>query len=546
MPDTILPLSVPIAKEIVDVNVVEEMQGSYNPYVFSVITNRAIPDIRDGLKPVQRRLLYAMLKMGANPSSPHKKSARVVGETMGKYHPHGDASIYDALVRMGQPFARFFCFVDPQGNFGSLDDPPAASRYTECRLSDKGLLMLDGLGESSVEFSTAYDGEGTEPVCMPARLPALICNGSSGIAVGMSTTVLPHNPGEVLETCITLLDMLPMPKRISKKTPPITQQVFGMPPKELLELPVDALDAVTPSAYITPPNVETFLTEEMSAKLLDSLPAPDFPSGGHIQNTSELSEAFSKGKGVIRVRAKISVEKEGRKKFLIVSELPHLVGPEKIVSQIKKLVQDDKLPEVSGVYDFSDRKNGMRIQIDITSKTKPENVIKSMWKHTLLESSYHINNVVLSNGKPITASTPTLLTQWLYHRLETTARQTFHRRKEDLKRQHILEGYLMAIGNIDNVIKVCRSRLTDRVKVEQLQTKIGVTKTQAEHILDMQLKRIGELDAEKLEKDISTLKRRIRKSGVILGSDKGLKQEIREQLKADSLEHAVPRKALLV
>ena len=309
------------AREVVDVPVADELSESFLAYSLSVITSRAIPDVRDGLKPVQRRILWSMLQMGIRPGTPFRKSARIVGDTMGRYHPHGDSAIYDTLVRMGQDFSRMLPFIDPQGNFGSLDDPPAASRYTECRLAEAAMDMVRELDEDTVDFRSTYDGEGEEPTVLPAAVPNIIVNGTSGIAVGMATNMAPHNLREVAE-----LIRLVMTKRRPKPT-------------------ID--------------------------EMMKVLPGPDFPSGGTVVNDG-LREAYQTGRGSFRIRAKAEPEQITRsRQALVVTELPYLVGPERVISKVQELVNNGRLAGIAGISDLSDMK-GLRIQIDLKPGIKPQ------------------------------------------------------------------------------------------------------------------------------------------------------------------------------
>lgn len=364
------------AREIVDVPVAEEMSESFLAYSLSVITSRAIPDVRDGLKPVQRRILWSMLQMGARPGTPFRKSARIVGDTMGRYHPHGDSAIYDTLVRMGQDFSRMLPFIEPQGNFGSLDDPPAASRYTECRLSGAAIDMVSELDEDTVDFRPTYDGEGEEPVVLPAAIPNIIVNGTSGIAVGMATNMAPHNLREVAE-----LIRLVMSKRRPK------------------------------------PTIDEMLTV---------LPGPDFPSGATVVN-DDLREAYKTGRGSFRVRANAHIEQINRsRQAIIVTELPYLVGPERVISKVQELANNGKLAGIAGIADLSDMA-GLRIQIDLKPGVKPQVALSDLYRLTPLEETFGINNVVLVDGVPTTLGIYDLCRCYIAHRLEVIVRRTQYR-----------------------------------------------------------------------------------------------------------------------
>ena len=352
--------SVP-ARYVDDVPVADEMSDSFLAYALSVITSRAIPDVRDGLKPVQRRVLYSMLQMGLRPGTPYRKSARVVGDTMGRYHPHGDAAIYDTLVRMGQDFSRMVSLVDPQGNFGSLDDPPAAARYTECRLSVEAMYMVGELDENTVDFRPTYDGDATEPVVLPAALPNLLVNGTAGIAVGMATNMLPHNLAETAQAIELVMSKQSSPKSGSNQ------------------------EASSPGSAVRGRPKSRRSPRPSTDELMEVVPGPDFPGGGVVLADDGLRRAYDTGRGSVRVRARISVEQvTRRRKAITVTELPHLVGPERVVSKISELANAGRLPGVSGVADLTDME-GLRLQIDLKPDVKPSAVLSELYRLTPLE-----------------------------------------------------------------------------------------------------------------------------------------------------------------
>ena len=459
----------PYARDVVDVSVADEMSESFLAYSLSVITARAIPDVRDGLKPVQRRILYSMLNMGIRPDTPHRKSARVVGDTMGNYHPHGDSAIYETLVRMGQDFARNITLIDPQGNFGSLDDPPAAPRYTECRLTEAAMEMLDELGEDTVEFRPTYDGESTEPECLPARLPNLLVNGTSGIAVGMATNMASHNLREVYEAII-----LVMTKRRPKPT-------------------VD--------------------------DLMDVLPGPDFPSGGIIIDDG-IRAAYETGRGSFRIRARAEVEPlTARRQAIVVTELPHMVGPEKVVGKVKELVLADKVAGISDIKNLSDRKSGLRIQIECKAGVNAQAVLHQLYRLTPLEETFAINNVVLVNGVPTTVSLYDLCRHYIEHRLDVIVRRTTFRLERAQDRLHIVEGLIIALDNIDEVVRIIRGSETVPEAREQLCEQLDLSEIQATHILDMQLRRLTALEKQKIVDERDQLLADIDDYQKLLGSE---------------------------
>ncbi len=442
------------AREVVDVPVAAEMSESFLAYSLSVITARAIPDVRDGLKPVQRRILWSMLQMGVRPGTPFRKSARIVGDTMGKYHPHGDAAIYDTLTRMGQGFSRMVPFIDPQGNFGSLDDPPAAARYTECRLSVAAMDMVRELDEDTVDFRPTYDGDADEPVVLPAALPNILVNGTTGIAVGMATNMAPHNLREV-KKAIELV----MTKRRPKPT-------------------IDELMAV--------------------------LPGPDFPSGGIVVNDG-LRDAYETGRGTFRIRARAHVEQVTRtKQAIIVTELPYQVGPERVLAKLKDLVTSGRLVGVTDFVDFSDHStddNQVRIQIDVKPAVNPQAVLQELYRLTPLEESFGVNNVVLVNGVPTTVGLYDICRHYIDHRLEVIVRRTQHRLAKAQDRLHILEGLLIALDAIDEVVAIIRSSQDAGEARDRLIERFDLSEVQAAHILDMPLRRLTALARIELEEE---------------------------------------------
>ncbi len=490
-----LPLQ-PFAREIREVPVAAEMSESFLAYSLSVITARAIPDIRDGLKPVQRRILYSMLGMGLRPTNPHRKCARVVGDTMGKYHPHGDMAIYEALVRMGQEFSRMVTLVDPHGNFGSLDDPPAAARYTECRLTDAAMEMVREIEENTVDFRPTYDGESSEPICLPGLMPNLLVNGTTGIAVGMATNMPTHNLREVY-AAIELV----MKKRRPKPTI-----------KELQAL----------------------------------LPGPDFPSGGTIIN-DDLQEAYVTGRGSFRIRAKFEFEKITRsRQGIVVTELPYMVGPEKVVKRINELVVSEKLEGIVDAKNLSDRKSGLRILITLKPNVNPEAVLGELFKQTPLEESFGINNVVLVDGIPETLGIYDLCKHYIDHRLNVVVRRTQFRLERAQERLHIVKGLIIALENIDQVVAIIRgSEDADEAKAA-LRKELKLSEIQATHILDMQLRRLTALEMQKILDEQDELKGRITEYKKILGSEQRQRTTVLKELKEIVDIYGVDRKTEII
>ena len=483
------------AREVVDVPVADELSESFLAYSLSVITSRAIPDVRDGLKPVQRRILWSMLQMGVRPGTPFRKSARIVGDTMGRYHPHGDSAIYDTLVRMGQDFSRMLPFIDPQGNFGSLDDPPAASRYTECRLAEAAMDMVRELDEDTVDFRSTYDGEGEEPTVLPAAVPNIIVNGTSGIAVGMATNMAPHNLREVAE-----LIRLVMTRRRPKPT-------------------ID--------------------------EMMKVLPGPDFPSGGTVVNDG-LREAYQTGRGSFRIRAKAEPEQITRsRQALVVTELPYLVGPERVISKVQELVNNGRLAGIAGISDLSDMK-GLRIQIDLKPGVKPRFALQDLYRLTPLEETFGINNVVLVDGVPTTLGIYDLCHHYIEHRLDVIVRRTEYRLAKAQDRLHILEGLLVALDAIDEVVAIIRDSHDAAEARVRLIERFLLTDIQAAHILDMPLRRLTALAKLELEEEATNLRINIAEYHKLLNSESRRRTLVLKELDELVDQHGVPRRSEIV
>ncbi|MDR6171457.1 DNA topoisomerase IV subunit A [Curtobacterium sp. SORGH_AS_0776] len=487
-------VGLPDGERIEDVDVSEEMQGSFLEYAYSVIYSRALPDARDGLKPVQRRILYQMAEMGLRPDRGHVKSARVTGEVMGKLHPHGDGAIYDALVRMAQPFTMRVPLVDGHGNFGSLDDGPAAARYTEARLAEPSMAMTEGLGEDVVDFVPNYDNQIMQPGVLPAAFPNLLVNGASGIAVGMATNMAPHNLGEVVEAA-----------------------------KHLLMNPQATLD-----------------------ELMEFVPGPDLPSGGTIVGLSGVRDAYASGRGSFRTRAKVSVENlTPRKVGLVVTELPYLVGPERVIEKIKDGVQSKKLVGISDVNDLTDRNHGLRLVIGIKSGFNPTAVLEQLYKHTPLEDGFGINNVALVGGSPKTLGLRELLDVYVQHRLSVVTRRSQYRLARKKERLHLVEGLLIAILDIDEVIEVIRSSDDSEAARSRLQTVFDLSEVQAEYILELRLRRLTKFSRLELEGERDQLLADIAALEELLASDERLRAQVALELTEVSDRFATPRRALL-
>ncbi|KUP96793.1 DNA gyrase/topoisomerase IV subunit A [Thermobifida cellulosilytica] len=485
-----------LTEKIIDIDVSEEMRGSFLEYAYSVIYQRALPDARDGLKPVQRRILYQMNEMGLRPDRAHVKCARVVGEVMGKLHPHGDSAIYDALVRLSQPFAMRVPLVDGHGNFGSLggDDAPAAMRYTEARLARAATLMVESIDEDVVDFRPNYDGQETEPEVLPAAFPNLLVNGASGIAVGMATNMAPHNLGEVVAAA-----------------------------RHLLAHPDATLE-----------------------ELMEFIPGPDLPTGGTIIGLDGIRDAYAKGRGTFRTRATVSIEKiTPRRTGLVVTELPYNVGPEKVVSRIKELVQAKKLQGISDLKDLTDRNQGLRLVIELKNGFNPEAVLEELYRLTPMEETFGINNVALVDGQPQTLGLRDLLLVYVNHRIEVVRRRCEHRRAKRQERLHLVAGLLVALADIDRVIALIRDSEDSAQARQRLMEAFDLSETQARYILDTPLRRLTRYDTLELERERDTLNAEIGELTAILESDRKLRRLVSKELAAVAKEFATPRRTVL-
>ena len=494
MPRTTTPPE-PIEERIQDIDLSSEMQGSFLEYAYSVIYSRALPDARDGLKPVQRRILFQMAEMGLRPERGHVKSARVVGDVMGKLHPHGDSAIYDALVRLAQPFALRLPLVDGHGNFGSLDDGPAASRYTEARLAPSALALTESLDEDVVDFVPNYDGQFQQPSVLPAAFPNLLVNGASGIAVGMATNMAPHNLIEVVAAAI-----------------------------HLLEHP----DATT-------------------EELMEFVPGPDFPSGGIVMGLDGVRDAYANGRGAFKVRGKVSIEPLGpRRTGIVVTELPYMVGPERVIEKIRDAVQAKKLQGISDVNDLTDRNHGMRIQIGIKTGFDPNAVLEQLYRLTPIEDSFSINNVALVDGQPRTLGLKELLSVYVRHRLEVVTRRSRYRLARREERLHLVEGLLIAILDIDEVIQVIRSSDDSEQARTRLQSVFDLSERQAEYILELRLRRLTKFSRLELETERDALLAEIAALQELLGSEALLRAQVSTELDAAAEAYGTPRRTMLL
>lgn len=483
------------SERILDVDLSHEMQGSFLEYAYSVIYSRALPDARDGLKPVQRRIIYQMAEMGLRPDRGYVKSARVVGEVMGKLHPHGDGAIYDALVRLAQSFSLRVPFVDGHGNFGSLDDGPAASRYTEARLRAEAIAMTESLDEDVVDFVPNYDGQLLQPDVLPAAFPNLLVNGASGIAVGMATNMAPHNLGEVVEAARYLIDH--------------------------------------PDA-----SVEDLMT---------FVPGPDLPSGGVIVGRDGIREAYVTGKGTFRTRARCSIEQvSARKTGIVVTELPYLVGPERVIEKIKDGVTKKKITGISSVTDLTDRKNGLRLVIEVKTGFSAEAVLDQLYRLTPLEDGFAINNVALVNGKPETLGLVAMLRVYLDHRISVVTRRSRYRLARKQDRLHLVEGLLRAIVDIDEVIAVIRSSDDADAARVRLKNVFELSDEQAEYILELRLRRLTKFSRIELETERDTLEADINTLTALLKDERALRSLVSSELADVAASFGTERRTTLL
>ncbi|MCL8024330.1 DNA gyrase/topoisomerase IV subunit A [Nocardioides bruguierae] len=481
-------------EHILDIDVGDEMRSSFLEYAYSVIYSRALPDARDGLKPVQRRILYTMHDNRLLPDRGHVKSARVVGDVMGRLHPHGDGAIYDALVRMAQPWVMRLPYVDGHGNFGSPDDSPAAMRYTECRMASPAVAMTASIDEDTVDFRPNYDSRELEPAVLPAAIPNLLVNGSAGIAVGMATNCAPHNLVEVVQAL-----------------------------RHLITNPGASLD-----------------------DLMRFVPGPDLPTGGKIVGLDGIRDAYESGRGSFKMRATTRVEQVGRRKAIVITELPYGVGTEKLFERIKTLVQNKKLQGIADLKDLTDRANGLRLVIEIKNGFVPEAVLEQLFRSTPLEDSFGINAVALVDGQPRTLGLKEMLEVFLEHRYEVVRRRSAFRRGKKADRLHLVEGLLVALLDIDEVIAVIRSSDDTGAARQRLMTVFDLSQLQADYILEMQLRRLTRFSRLELEKESEELRREIEELDAILNDAGLLRSVVSDELADVAAEHGTPRRTVLL
>ena len=484
-----------VKEHIVETPLNEEMSKSFLEYAYSVIYARALPDARDGMKPVQRRIVYQMGQMNLNPDRPYMKSARVVGEVMGKLHPHGDSAIYEAMVRLAQPFAMRLPLVDGHGNFGSLDDGPAASRYTEARLAPAALGMNANIDEDTVDFAPNYDNKLKEPTVLPAAIPNLLVNGGSGIAVGMATNMATHNLGEVINAA-----------------------------KHLMAHPDATLE-----------------------ELMRYVPGPDWPGGGIIIGRDGIREAYASGRGTLTTRSATHIENvTARKKAIVVTELPFMVGPERVLERISEGVKNRKLEGISGAIDLTDRHNGTRIVIEIKTGFDPNAVLVQLFRHTPLQDNFTMNNVALVDGRPHTMGLKEMLQVWIDHRRLVVRRRSEFRRTKAQERLHLVEGLLLAMVDIDEVIQVIRSSDDADAAKSRLMAVFDLDEVQAQYILDLRLRRLTRMSRIELEAERDDLRRRIEELERILASADELDRVVVSEMDDVADRYGSPRRTVLL
>ncbi|MGD2044222.1 MAG: DNA gyrase subunit A [Acidimicrobiia bacterium] len=478
-----------------EVEITNEMEASFIDYAMSVIVSRALPDVRDGLKPVQRRIIYSMFENNISPTSAHRKCSKVVGDVMGNYHPHGDQAIYDALVRMGQDFSMRHLLIDPQGNFGTVDDPPGAARYTECRLTKLSTHLLESINENTVDFTDNYSGELQEPTVLPSRYPNLLVNGSQGIAVGMATNIPPHNLGEVIDAALHTID--------------------------------------NPDAT--------------SEELLQFVKGPDFPTGGFLVGTGGIRDALTTGRGSVKIRAVCDVQevRKGRT-AVVVTELPYQVSIERIIAKIKDLVDDKKITGIAEVRNESSDRVGTRLVIELKQNAVPQVVLNQLYKGTPLQDSFSYNTVALVDGVPRTLTLSEMIGYYLDHQMEVIERRTQFRLDQAQARAHILEGLIIAVDNIDEVIKIIRgSADTAEARANLIET-FELSEIQANAILDMPLRRLTALEVDKLRTELAELQETIAELESILADPKRRWSIIKDELNSIRETYAEDRRSRIV
>ncbi len=492
---TQLPLGGDGNKNLIPINIEDEMRRSYLDYAMSVIIGRALPDIRDGLKPVHRRILFGMHEMGLTASKPTRKCAKIVGEVLGKFHPHGDVALYDALVRMAQSFSMRYPLVDGQGNFGSVDgDPPAAMRYTEARLSRIAATLLEDIDKETVDFRPNYDESEQEPEVLPTRAPNLLINGSSGIAVGMATNIPPHNLTEVIDATIALIQ-----------------------------------------------NPHTPLQ-----KLMEMVPGPDFPTGGYILGRQGILDAYTRGRGQLKLRAKAAIERLTKdRECIIVTEIPYQVNKSRLIEQTAAMINEKRIEGISEIRDESDR-DGMRIVLELKRGEQAEVILNNLYKHTQMQVGFGVIMLSIVNGQPRELGLADILKRFIDHRLDVVRRRTEHLLRKAREREHILLGFKKALDNLDAVIQLIRGSKTPREAREGLMTSFAFSERQAQAIIELQLQRLTNMEQLKILDELAEIERRIGEYLEILGSEKVLRNLIVKELKEVQKDYGDERRTEII
>jgi DNA gyrase subunit A len=482
-------------QNLIPINIEDEMRRSYLDYAMSVIVGRALPDVRDGLKPVHRRILHGMNEMGLAPNRPTRKCAKIVGDVMGKYHPHGDAPIYDALVRMAQPFSMRYPLVDGQGNFGSMDgDPPAAMRYTEARLSRIATALLEDIDKQTVDFRPNYDESEQEPEVLPTRVPNLLISGSSGIAVGMATNIPPHNLTEIVNAAIALV--------------------------QAPETPLQ--------------------------KILEMVPGPDFPTGGFILGRNGIYDAYTKGRGQLKLRAKAAIERMGKdREQIVVTEIPYQVNKSRLIEQCAAQVNDKRIEGISEIRDESDR-DGLRIVFELKRGEQAEVVLNNLYKHTQLQIGFGVIMLSIANGQPRELGLIDCIRHFIDHRIEVVRRRTEYELRKAREREHVLLGFKKALENLDEVIRLIRAAKTPREAREALIARFEFTERQAQAIIELQLQRLTGMEQQKIIDELADIQRRIGEYLEILGSEKVLRGVIIKELKEVQKDYGDERRTQII
>jgi DNA gyrase subunit A len=516
-------------KNIILTDISHEMRTSYINYAMSVIVARALPDVKDGLKPVQRRILYSMFKLGILPTRSYRKSARTVGDVIGKYHPHGDQSVYDALVRMAQEFSLRYMLVDGQGNFGSIDgDGAAAMRYTESRLAKISMKLLADLDKKTVDFVPTYDGSYKEPIVLPASIPNLLINGADGIAVGMATKIPPHNIGEVISALNYIIKKGNKWKRNGETKKKKDYFVDIKTTEDLDKLPKRRF-----------PEFESDITID---RLMKFIPGPDFPTGGSIYDTLEVANAYATGRGRILMRAKASInEAKGGRFHIIISELPYQVNKARLVSKIATLVKNKRVEGISDIRDESN-KDGIRVVIEIKRDGKPKTILNKLYKYTEMQKAFNANMLALVNGEPRVLNLKRILELFIQHRQEIIIRRSEFDLAKAREREHILEGLMIALANLDDVINTIRKSKDAEVAKKNLMKKFKLSEIQAQAILDMQLRRLAALERLKIEQEYKEIKGLIKQLLLILKTPEKVLDIIQEELKESKKKYADDRR----